>query len=158
VKVNILTYILLFVLLACNIFFICNTYRVTEPVSYGTIDTTYTRIIKNYRTCIDSLRAVTPLFIYKPVRIDTFTIENIVYRVPIIPYVFNDSIPIHINNNREFLKFNLLIDGYVTQYSIASDRHDYYIEPVKKYSLKNIVIGCAATGIIVFLLAGLLLD
>lgn len=110
------------------------------PVEYGTIDTVM-------------IRQIDTIMMYSlPVlRIDTILKDKIVYEIPVMPYVFKDSIPIRINKKREFVPFKLCIDGYVTDYSLHTEDKQFHVDTLwtKKDLLPKILItGCLAAIVI----------
>ena len=120
-----------------------------------TPDTLLIRKIKNYETELDSMRGILVIG-FK--RIDTVLVAGdsagvIAYEIPIIPYVFLDSVAIDINKKREYVVFKLMVDGYVTEYNIWQEKRSYTI-PVEQR--KNIFgkwyvkTGLVALGVAVF--------
>jgi len=98
-------------------------------VEVETPDTLLIRKVKNYKTELDSMRGILARG-FK--RIDTVLVggdsaETIAYEVPIIPYVFLDSVAIDINKKREYVVFKLMIDGYVSEYNIWQEKRSYSI-------------------------------
>ena len=120
-----------------------------EPTVASTIDTLLTRRVQNvrgYRHVLDSLRRVRVVPILIPARVDTFEIYNVTYQVPVIPYTFKDSIPIFINKKRVYVPFDLMVDGYVSEYSIKTYATDFYTEK-RKFTLNWKVLGLGALGV-----------
>lgn len=83
-----------------------------------TEDTLLIRKIKNYKSIIDSLNGQ---LLIKPKRFVKIFVDTIEYEIPIIPYVFKDSIPFRINQKRYYLPFIIMIDGYVSEYCIMTE-------------------------------------
>ena len=115
-----------------------------------TPDTLLIRKIRNYGSIIDSLKGE---LLIKPKRFDIVRIDTQYYEVPIIPYVFNDSVCFIIENKKEFIPFKLMIDGYVSEYTIWQKQRIYEIPIQERKNLFDkwyVKGGFIALGIVTF--------
>ena len=101
-------------------------------VQFETKEKITTRKIKNYANIVDSLKGELKI---KPKRFDIIRIDTQYYEIPIIPYIFLDSISLFVDNKEEFIPFKLMIDGYVSEYSIWEQKKKFNITIDKKKSL-----------------------
>lgn len=115
-----------------------------EPMTVSTVDTLMIRKLKDYRMALRKL----PIL-----RVDTFWRSQdsiqLMYEIPIMPFHFVDSLPLSINDERHYAKFDLTIDGYVTEYSIMTQANRfYYSEPKRKLDWRAVGIGALGVGIL----------